>query len=97
MIELGARQEREPVFAALLNAFERRYRQAGETALHDAWTSRLNTIDKDVTVTLTTGETIDGRAVGVNDTGALIVQNNDGEQRAFIAGEVTLREATDTQ
>ena len=95
MIELDARQEREPVFAVLLNAFEQRFRQAGTSELHETWISRLNTLNKDVTVTLTTGEAIDGRAVGVDDAGALIVETADGKQRAFIAGEVTLREATD--
>lgn len=95
MIELGERRQREPVFAALINAFERRYQQAGSEELHETWTSRLNTLNKDVTVTLATGETIDGRAVGVDDAGALIVNSADGEQRAFIAGEVTLREAVD--
>jgi BirA family biotin operon repressor/biotin-[acetyl-CoA-carboxylase] ligase len=95
MIELGERQQREPVFAALLNAFEHRYRQAAESDLHETWVSRLNTLNKNVTVTLTTGEAINGRAVGVDDGGALIVQTDDGRQRAFIAGEVTLREAKD--
>ena len=95
MIELETRQEREPVFAALLNAFENRYSQAGSSELHDTWVSRLNTLHQEVTVTLTTGEAIQGTAVGVDDAGALIVRTEDGKQRAFIAGEVTLREASD--
>ncbi|MDE2967251.1 MAG: biotin--[acetyl-CoA-carboxylase] ligase [Chloroflexota bacterium] len=94
MIELGQRQRREPVLAALLNAFEQRYRQSGAAELHDTWISRLNTLNKDVTVTLTGGEAIDGRAIGVDDAGALIVETADGARRTFIAGEVTLREAT---
>ncbi len=95
MIELGARQAREPVFAALLNAFERRYQQAGATELHETWISRLNTLNRNVTVTLTNGEAINGRAMGVDQAGALIVQTDDGAERTFIAGEVTLRETTD--
>ena len=94
MIELGGRQEREPVFAALLNAFEARYHQAGTPELHDVWVSRLDTLNKQVTVTLTTGEAIEGRAVTVDDDGALIVETTAGERRTFIAGEVTLRDAT---
>ncbi len=93
MIELSARQEREPVLAALLNAFEQRYQQAASADLHETWKSRLNTLDQDVTVTLTTGEAISGRAVGVDDAGALIVQTSNGQRHAFIAGEVTLRES----
>ncbi|MCY3923571.1 MAG: biotin--[acetyl-CoA-carboxylase] ligase [Chloroflexi bacterium] len=95
MIELDARQQREPVFAALLNAFEHRYLQAGTSELHDLWVSRLNTLNQQVTVTLATGEAVQGTAVAVDDAGALIVQTETGEQRTFIAGEVTLREATD--
>ena len=96
MIELGERQQREPVFAALLNAFEQRYLQAGTAELHETWISRLDTLNRDVTITLTNGEAILGRAVGVDDAGALIVETAGGEQRAFIAGEVTLREASDS-
>lgn len=95
MIELDQRQEREPVFAALLNAFERRFAQAGSSDLHDVWVSRLNTLHKAVTVTLAGGEAIQGTAVAVDDAGALIVETETGERRAFIAGEVTLREASD--
>ena len=94
MIELGAPQPREPVFAALLNAFERRYAQADAAALHNVWTSRLDTLSRQVTVTLTTGEAIEGRAVAVDQDGGLIVETDAGEQRTFIAGEVTLRDAT---
>ncbi len=94
MIEVGSRQEREPVFAALLNAFEERYQQADTSELHDAWVSRLNTLNREVTVMLTTGEAVQGTAVGVDDAGGLIVQTDSGGQRTFIAGEVTLREAT---
>jgi len=95
MIELGERQQREPVLAALLNAFEQRYLQSGDAELHDTWISRLDTLNRDVTVTLAGGEAIDGRAVGVDDAGALIVETADGARQSFIAGEVTLREATD--
>ncbi len=95
MIELESRQEREPVLAGLLNAFETRYRQAGTTELHETWVSRLNTLGQDVTVTLTTGEQIAGTAEGVDEAGALVVRTSDGERRSFIAGEVTLRTATD--
>ena len=93
MIELGERQSREPVLAALINAFERRYRQAGTDELHQTWVARLNTLNRDVTVTLAGGQSIDGRAVAVDDDGALIVESSDGQQHTFIAGEVTLRES----
>ena len=74
MIELDAQQEREPVFAALLNAFERRFNQAESQELHETWISRLNTLYKEVTVTLTTGEAVLGTAIGVDEAGALILE-----------------------
>ncbi len=97
MIELDARQEREPVFAALLNAFEHRFNQAESQQLHETWIARLNTLHKEVTVTLTTGEAVQGTAIGVDEAGALILETEDRQRRSFIAGEVTLRETTDPQ
>ncbi len=91
MIELGARQQREPVFAALINAFERRFNQAASLALHEVWTARLDTLGRDVTVTLASGETVQGRAIGVDNAGALVLEKEDGQRQTFIAGEVTLR------
>lgn len=94
MIELGERQPREPVLAALFNAFEHRYRQAKSAELHALWVARLNTLNQDVTVTRAGGDSVEGRAVAVDDDGALIVESADGERHAFIAGEVTLRAAS---
>ena len=91
MIELGRESPREPLLAALYNAFERRLAQAGEAALHDTWRARLDTLGKDVTVTFAGGEAVHGRATGVDRDGALIVRRDDGAEQAFIAGEVTLR------
>ena len=91
MIELGRRQQREPVLAALLNAFEQRYRQAVTAELHALWASRLNTLGQDLSVTLVDGSVVQGRAVDVDHDGGLIVRTADGSDRTFIAGEVTLR------
>ena len=93
MIELGRREPREPVLAALLNAFEERYRQAESADLRQTWFERLNTLRRHVTITSPGGDEFRGVAVGVDDDGALIVESDDGARRTFIAGEVTLREA----
>ena len=97
MIELRRREPREPVLAALLNAFEERYRQTESADLHRTWVARLNTLDSPVTITSPGGDEFHGIAVGVDDAGALIVQSDDGERRTFIAGEVTLREARQSE
>ncbi len=91
MIELGERRQREPVLAALLNAFEQRYREAVSAELHETWRSRLDTLDQAVTVTSPGGDEFHGTAIDVDEAGALIVQADSGEERTYIAGEVTLR------
>ena len=95
MIELGERRRREPLLAALLNAFELRYRQAAAApdALHETWRSRLNTLNRSVAITSPSGDEFHGTAIDVEPSGALVVAGAGGEVRSFIAGEVTLRES----
>ncbi len=97
MIELGQRQQREPVLAALINAIERRLLEAASAELHRTWKSRLDTLDKPVTISSPGGGEFHGVAVDVDEAGALIVRADHGERRTFIAGEVTLRETTQSE
>ena len=91
MIELGRKSPREPLLAALYNAFELRLSQADEAILHDTWRAQLDTLGRQVTVTLAGGDAVHGCATGVDRDGALIVRRDDGAEQVFIAGEVTLR------
>ena len=94
MIELGDRQAREPVLAALLNAFERWYLRALSDELHEVWRGRLDTLGQSVTVTQSNGNQLHGVAVDVDREGALLLQVDNGRIVPLIAGEVTVRAQT---
>lgn len=93
MVELGERQAREPLLAALYNAFEQRLAQADSDELHQTWADRLDTLGQSVTVTRAGGEALNGVATSVASDGALIVQSETGATHRLIAGEVTVRTA----
>lgn len=93
MIELDARQQREPVLAELLNAFETAYDGWDTDELHEAWRSRLSTLGRDIRIIGPTGDEFDGRAEDVSRDGALMVRARDGQLVPVVAGEVTLRDA----
>ncbi len=93
MIELEARQQREPVLAELLNAFETAYEAWDSEELHQAWKSRLSTLGRDVRIIGPTGDEFEGQAEDVNRDGALLIRKPDGNLVPVIAGEVTLRDA----
>ena len=92
MIELAERQQREPVLAELLNAFEAAYDAWDSEELHQSWRSRLSTLGRDVRITGPAGDEFEGRAEDVNRDGALLIRRPDGEVVPVIAGEVTLRD-----
>ena len=60
---------------------------SGES-LHEAWAARLDTLGRQVVVTLAAG-TLTGVAVGVTPEGALIVRRPDGTDETIWAGDVT--------
>jgi BirA family transcriptional regulator, biotin operon repressor / biotin---[acetyl-CoA-carboxylase] ligase len=62
----------------------------GEGAIPAAWSARLDTLGRDVTVT-TAESQFRGRAVGVSPEGALLVEEENGPIRAIWGGDVTLR------
>jgi BirA family biotin operon repressor/biotin-[acetyl-CoA-carboxylase] ligase len=88
----GLVYEREAVFAALCNHLEALYEQslAGSRSPFERWRERLVTLGQDVTVS-GTGVRLKGRAVDVDEDGALIVETPDGSRTRVEAGDVTLR------
>lgn len=58
--------------------------------LYHAWKRRLHTLGQAVTV-YTPQETLQGRALDVDEQGALLVTLDSGETRRFMAGDVSLR------
>jgi BirA family transcriptional regulator, biotin operon repressor / biotin---[acetyl-CoA-carboxylase] ligase len=61
-----------------------------EGTIHAAWSARLDTLGRDVTVS-TTGRQFRGRAVGVSPEGALLVEEENGPIQVVWGGDVTLR------
>lgn len=88
--QTGAEVPRESVLAALLNQFETLYESPLST-LVEGWRSRLETLGRDVTVTIG-DESHAGVAEDVDDSGNLILRLADGSTMMFEAGEVSLRE-----
>ena len=92
-LERGRPLAREPLLAAVLNAFERAYEGAESEALFAGWRSRLQTLGRSVVVTTGDGRRYEGVAEEVGGDGALVVRLTDGTRMPFHAGEVSLRRA----
>ena len=93
MIELGRELPREPVFAALLNAFEASYDQAESSEVFEAWRSRLDTLGRSVQIIAGDRLQVEGVAEDVTPEGALLVRDAAGALHPIVAGEVSLRDA----
>lgn len=91
MAELGRRQSREAVLAALLNEFEDAYERWNETGAFRAWRERLSTLGRQVEIHGPAGPLASGTAEDVEPDGALLIRRADGGLDRIVAGEVTLR------
>jgi BirA family biotin operon repressor/biotin-[acetyl-CoA-carboxylase] ligase len=91
---LGFAVPREEVLAAFCNEFEPLYEQAiaGSSEPFQTWKSRLVTLGQDVTVSAPDGA-FSGRAVDVEEDGALIVLTGDSQRVRVEAGDVSVRPA----
>lgn len=89
-IELGKPLPRAPLAQAILRDIEAQYvrLRAGEN-LRDEYKNRLATLGQTVHAQTAQG-VVTGRAVDVNEDGALIVQRADGSLVQLQAGDVTL-------
>jgi BirA family biotin operon repressor/biotin-[acetyl-CoA-carboxylase] ligase len=90
----GLELPREELLAAICNEFEPLYEEAlsGSRGPFEDWKSRLVTLGQDVTVSTPDGA-FQGRAVDVEDDGALLVALEDGRTRRVEAGDVRVRPA----
>ena len=92
-LEFGLRVNwaREEVLAEFCNHFEKLYEEAlsGSRRPFEQWRSRLVTLGKRVTAERN-GLPLFGRAVDVEDDGALIVEREDGGRERVEAGDVFL-------
>jgi BirA family biotin operon repressor/biotin-[acetyl-CoA-carboxylase] ligase len=86
---LGAPADRSVLLAHILLHCELWLDHLDQPAvLHEAWTARLDTLGRQVTVTSATG-ILYGRAVGVTPSGALLVQDQRGETLTIWSGDVS--------
>lgn len=86
---LGRPVSRRNLLADFLGALERRLTGQDLADAVVEWRRYAMTLDRRVRV-VTTRETIEGRAVDVDESGALIVEQADGSRRAVIYGDCFL-------
>ncbi|MBR3771478.1 MAG: biotin--[Clostridium sp.] len=93
-IEGGLAYEREEILIELLNRMEFYYEKLiADGDLHDlvkTYNSLLINKGKKVKI-VGNANTETGEALGIDDTGRLLVRMDDGEERAIVSGEVSVR------
>ncbi len=87
----GRPVERWQVLRAVLQALLDWRLRLPEPAFIEAWSRRLAYKGRLVRLSPPSGPPVEGRLLGVDPEGALLVALSSGEQRAFPAGEVRLR------
>lgn len=89
--ELGYEFPRFVLLQEILNRLEENYRELKRGIdFREKWMARLYPLGQEVTVITTTGS-IEGRAIGVNEDGALLLATPEGEIKTIWAGDVTLK------
>lgn len=93
-MELGTNVKRSELIAATMESFENYYEIFQETedlsGVRMCYNSLLVNINKEVKV-LEPGHEYEAYALGINNTGELIVRLPDGQEREVYAGEVSVR------
>lgn len=93
-LENGKRWRRAPLIAEVMKQFERYYDlfiQAGDlSGILNEYNSLLVNQGREVRV-LEPGHEYNGHAVGINETGELLIRTTDGQIRKVYAGEVSVR------
>lgn len=93
-IELGQSVKRSALIAAVMKRFEENYetfiRTGDLSGMQERYNSLLVNRDRDVRV-LEPGHEYNGHALGINSTGELLVEKEDGTTAEIFAGEVSVR------
>ena len=93
-LESGGKQQRSGLIAEVLKPFERYYAMFLETgnlsAMQEEYNRLLVNRDREVKV-LEPGNEYNGYAIGINETGELLIRTEDGQIREVYAGEVSVR------
>jgi BirA family biotin operon repressor/biotin-[acetyl-CoA-carboxylase] ligase len=94
--ETGQPVSRNELLVEILKGFEALYRdvlRGSMEALYDEWNHKCLVLGKAVVIESDT-ERIEGRALRIDDCGALIIEDAKGDQRRILTGEVSLRLAS---
>jgi len=93
LAESGLRVSRNELLTRLLKRFEASYERtlSGKTDdLHARWNELSMVIGKDVEI-IAQEEVITGKAIAIDRSGALILNNSLGEEMKILSGDVSLR------
>lgn len=91
----GGITDREPLAKEVLRSLARRYlawcdTAGGPDSVIPAYREQCETIGREITLQLPGGETVSGRATGIDDEGRLVVVDRaTGESRPWLVGDVT--------
>ncbi len=80
----------DAIFAELGNAYALFLREGLSPGLQEAWNQRSWVNEKRVTA-LWEGQKMEGRVLGLDRDGALLLRDDEGQIRRLIAGEISLR------
>jgi len=83
---LGRNISKKEILALFLNAFEQRMQTGGYDHVIEDWKTYTVTLNREVRV-VTTREVLTGRAVDVDDNGALVLQQPDGSLQKILYGD----------
>lgn len=96
-IETGREVDRTLFAARLIEALDRWYGcylEHGFDPVRSAWVERSWTIGKRVRVTYDEQRGVTGRAVGIDEVGALLIRADSGGEERVLAGDVTILEGS---
>lgn len=90
-LELGKRVDRVEVLCKVLQKLEKYYQlllEKGSSSILDAWKGFPNILGKRVKVSAPEG-IYEGVAIGLDEEGALLIRDDAGRERKFLAGDVS--------
>jgi BirA family transcriptional regulator, biotin operon repressor / biotin---[acetyl-CoA-carboxylase] ligase len=91
-LECGREFRRVDVLAAVLRQFAGQYESfISGTSWLDRYQQLCLTLGREILVLPGSGESYAGRAVGLDATGELIVEDNTGRRQTILSGEVSIR------
>ena len=83
---LGRPVSRKKLLAEYLNAFESHLSEYGLDRAVEQWKEYTVTLNRNVKI-VTGSETIEGRAVDVDENGSLLLERNDGSLKTVFYGD----------